>query len=101
MAVTPASFRSHHETWWATVPDAILQAAIDRANRRYDSTEIDDASDYDDLVEWAVAFEVGSGPYCRDKRTLPAADAGSSLATYQGERDRIVMAYGRSGRVEP
>ena len=101
MAVTPASFRTHHETWWATVPDAILQAAIDRATRRYDATEIDDPDDYDDLVEWAVAYAVGSGPSCRDKRTLPTADAGSILDTYLKERDRIAHAYGRSGRVAP
>ena len=98
MAVTVASFRTHHPEFTTIPADAVVQDAIDKAGRLLDTTTIP-TTVYDDAVEWQTYVILGTSPYARDKR-MPIVGE-EHLATARRNLDDILMAAGRAYRVLP
>ena len=99
MAVTIASFRAAHPEFATAPPDAVVQAAIDKAGRLLDATVIP-TSLYDDAVEWQAYIYIGTSPYSRDKRVQVAGDA-SLMENARRNLDDILVSSGRAYRVLP
>ena len=92
MAVTLVSLRTAHPEF-TTVPDAVVQAAIDSATARLESTIY--GTLHDDAITWLACYIAVTSPYARDKRRK--AELGIPEG-YLGEWEAVTRAAARSHR---
>ena len=94
MAVTLASLRAAHPEF-VDSPDLVVQAAIDSAVLRTESTIFGSQALVDEAVTWLACYLVSTSPYSRDKRRTATIDI---AAGYLKEYEQICRAAGRAFR---